>query len=113
MQKKPVKGERDGVEIESSSECALSKRRYVVVASIDVAIHIWYVMTSTVFGMLCLYWVCYFHIWYVISTTVGRFSPRWPLKKIDLISLEKNRTPLAFRDFRDLDSRPIITCLSS
>jgi hypothetical protein len=40
MQKKPVKGERDGIEIESSSECDLSKRRYVVVASIDVAIHI-------------------------------------------------------------------------
>jgi len=76
MQKKPVKGERDGVEIESSSECALSKRRYVVVASIDVAIHIRYVMT--VFGMLCLYRVYYFHIWYVIPTTVGRFSPRWP-----------------------------------
>ena len=76
MQKKPVKGERDGVEIESSSECALSKCRYVVVASIDVAIHIRYVMT--VFGMLCLYRVCYFHIWYVIPTAVGRFSPRWP-----------------------------------
>jgi hypothetical protein len=76
MQKKPIKGERDGVEIESSSECALSKHRYVVVASIDVAIHIQYVMT--VFGMLCLYRVCYFHIWYVIPTTVGQFSPRWP-----------------------------------
>jgi hypothetical protein len=72
MQKKPVKGERDGVEIESSSECALSKRHYVVVASIDVAIHIRYVMT--VFGMLCLYQVCYFHIWYVIPTTVSRFT---------------------------------------
>ena len=46
MQKKPVKGERDGIEIESSSECDLSKRHYVVVASIDVAIHIRYVMSS-------------------------------------------------------------------
>jgi len=72
MQKKPVKGERDGIEIESSSECDLSKRHYVVVASIDVAIHIRYVMSSR------LYLVCYFHIWYVIPTTVGRFSPRWP-----------------------------------
>jgi hypothetical protein len=32
MQKKPVKEERDGVEIESSSECALSECCYVVVA---------------------------------------------------------------------------------
>jgi len=93
MQKKPIKGERDGIEIESSSECALSKRRYVVVASIDVAIHIWYVMTSTVFGMLCLYRVCYFHIWYVISTTVGRFSPRWPLKKNRPDILRKKPNP--------------------
>ena len=70
MQKKPVKGERDSVEIESSSECTLSKCRYVIVASIDVAIHIQYVMT--VFGMLCLYRVCYFHIWYVIPPLVCR-----------------------------------------
>jgi hypothetical protein len=46
------------------------------VAAIDVAIHIRYVMT--VFGMLCLYRVCYFRIWHVIPTMVGRFSPRWP-----------------------------------
>ena len=32
MQKKPVKEERDSVEIESSSECALSECCYVVVA---------------------------------------------------------------------------------
>jgi len=83
MQKKPVKGERDGVEIESSSECALSKRHYVIVASIDV---------MTVFGMLSLYRVCYFHIWYVIPTMVS--SALGGLKKkIDLISLKKNPNP--------------------
>jgi hypothetical protein len=41
---------------------------------LDVAIHIQYVMT--VFGMLCLYWVCYFHIWYVISIFGMLFPPQ-------------------------------------
>ena len=79
MQKKPTKEGRwcwDRKQLRMCTERAL----LCLMLQPYVAIHIQYVIT--VFGMLCLYRVCYFHIWYVIPTMVGRFSLR-RLKKFD------------------------------
>jgi hypothetical protein len=73
MQKNPPR-KGDGVEIESSSECALSERGYV---SCCVCGHpypvchncIWYVMSIS--GMLFPYLVCYSHHGWSVQPSVA------------------------------------------